>query len=157
AVFFDANGDGRPDLYVVSGGYEYPENSPLLQDRLYLNDGKGHFKADRGALPANLGAKNCVTVSDINGDGSPDLFVGGTVVPGKYPGSCASSIYINDGHGKFTDATDQWNPELRHLGIVTDAVWVDVNGDKVKDLVVVGEWMPVKVFIDSGGRLIDRS
>src|SRR5262249_18691370 len=64
---------------------------------------------------------------------------------------------INDGHGKFTDATDQWNPELRHMGIVTDAVWVDVNGDKVKDLVVVGEWMPVKVFIDSGGRLIDRS
>jgi hypothetical protein len=79
------------------------------------------------------------------------------VVPGKYPQSCSSSIYINDGHGKFIDETDKWNPSLRRLGIVTDAAWVDVNGDNRKDLVVVGEWMPVKVFIDSGGRLVDRS
>jgi hypothetical protein len=157
AVFFDANGDGSPDLYVVSGGYEYSANSPSLQDRLYLNDGKGRLHRAKDALPANTGAKSCVRVSDINGDGKPDLFVGGKVVPGKYPSSCASSIYINDGHGKFVDATDALNPELRHLGIVTDAVWVDVNGDKVKDLVVVGEWMPVRVFVNQGGRLVDQS
>jgi hypothetical protein len=157
AVFFDANGDGHPDLYVVSGGYEYPANSLLLEDRLYLNDGKGHFHRAKDALPFNTGAKSCVKVYDINGDGAPDLFVGGKVMPGKYPQSCASSIYINDGHGKFLDETDKWNPELRSLGIVTDAAWVDVNGDSVKDLVVVGEWMPVKVFIDTGGRLVDQS
>jgi hypothetical protein len=157
AVFFDANGDGRPDLYVVSGGYEYPANAPQLEDRLYINEGSGHFSRRKDALPANTGAKSCVKVYDINGDGAPDLFVGGKVVPGKYPESCPSSIYINDGHGKFVDETDKWNPDLRHLGIVTDAAWVDVNGDKVKDLVVVGEWMPVRVFLDSGGRLVDQS
>ena len=157
AVFFDANGDGYPDLYVVSGGYEYPANSPQLRDRLYLNGGKGHFRRSQDALPVNTGAKSCVRVCDINGDGAPDLFIGGKVVPGKYPEACPSSIYINDGHGKFRDATDEWNPALRGLGIVTDATWVDVNGDKKKDLVVVGEWMPVKVFVNTGGKLVDQS
>lgn len=157
AVFFDANGDGHPDLYVVSGGYEYPEHSPYLRDRLYLNDGKGHFSRSPDALPDNTDSKSCVRVCDINGDGKPDLFVGGKVVPGKYPRSCGSSIYINDGHGKFRDATDEWNPALRRLGIVTDAVWVDVNHDGVRDLVVVGEWMPIKVFVNEGGRLVDES
>ena len=157
AVFFDANGDGSPDLYVVSGGYEYPANSALLQDRLYLNDGKGHFTRSRDALPANTGAKSCVRVGDVNGDGRPDLFVGGKVVPGNYPQSCPSGIYINDGHGKFRDETERYCPELRTAGIVTDAAWVDVNGDRVPDLVVVGEWMPVKVFVNKGGRLVDES
>ncbi|HLZ88999.1 MAG TPA: VCBS repeat-containing protein, partial [Puia sp.] len=157
AVFFDADGDGHPDLYVVSGGYAYAEHSPDLQDRLYINDGKGHFTRKRDALPANTGNKSCVRVCDLNNDGKPDLFVGGGVAPGGYPRSCASSIYLNDGHGRFRDATDEWNPQLKQLGIVTDAAWVDVNGDKVKDLVVVGEWMPVKVFVDQNGRLTDRS
>ncbi|GGA88360.1 hypothetical protein GCM10011511_09440 [Puia dinghuensis] len=157
AVFFDADGDGHPDLYVVSGGYEYAENSPALQDRLYINDGTGHFTRKRDALPPNTGSKSCVRVCDVNNDGKPDLFVGGSVVPSGYPRSCGSSIYINDGHGRFRDATDEWNPALRQLGIVTDAAWIDVNGDKVKDLVVVGEWMPVKVFVNEKGRLVDRS
>ena len=157
ALFFDANNDGYPDLYVVSGGYGNRENDPLLQDRLYINDGKGHFTKDVNALPANLGSKSCVRACDIDGDGSPDLFVGGSVVPGKYPQSCPSSIYINDGHGKFSDQTEKWAPSLRKIGIVTDAVWVDVNKDKTKDLVIVGEWMPVKVYENDKSKLSDVS
>ncbi len=103
------------------------------------------------ALPKNRGSKSCVRVCDLNNDGKPDLFVGGKLVPGKYPQFCGSSIYINDGKGKFADETDKWNPALRSLGIVTDAVWVDVNDDREKRIsVVVGEWMPVKVFEPTG-------
>lgn len=147
AVFFDANNDGKPDLYIASGGYDdYEENSPLLQDRLYLNDGKGNFTKGVNALPQNFGSKSCVRPCDIDGDGDMDLFVGGKVVPGKWPQWCKSSIYINDGHGKFTDETDKWNAALGNIGIVTSAVWADVNGDKIKDLIVVGEWMAPTIF-----------
>ena len=147
AVFFDANNDGKPDLYIASGGYDdYEENSPLLQDRLYLNDGKVISQKSSNALPQNFGSKSCVRPYDIDGDGDMDLFVGGKVVPGKWPQWCKSSIYINDGHGKFTDETGKWNTTLSNIGIVTSAVWADVNGDKIKDLVVVGEWMAPTVF-----------
>jgi enediyne biosynthesis protein E4 len=157
AVFFDANNDGYPDLYVVSGGYEYEENSPLLHDRLYINDGKGHFIKKKDALPENTASKSCVRVCDINGDGYPDLFIGGYVVPGKYPLGGQSCIYINDGHGKFTDETDKWNPAIRSLGIVNDAVWVDIDNDGVKDLVIAGEWMPIKIFLNKKNKLVDAS
>ena len=157
ALFFDADGDGDLDLYITGGGYGYPENSPLLQDRLYINDGKGHFSKKADALPPDRGSKSCVRAVDIDGDGDLDLFVGGREVPGKYPLSGSSHIYINDGHGRFTDGTDAWNPALRSLGIVTDAIWIDVNKDKIKDLVLVGEWMPVKVFLNDHRKLTDAS
>lgn len=158
AVFFDANGDGFEDLYVVSGGYDnYSANDSLLQDRLYLNDGKGNFKKSANSLPAMHVSKSCVRVDDINGDGFPDLFVGGRVIPGKYPEAPESYILINNGKGHFTDETAKIAPELQHIGMVTDAAWIDLNGDDKKDLVVVGEWMPVTVFINENSKLTNKT
>ena len=158
AVFFDANGDGFEDLYVVSGGYDnYSANDSLLQDRLYLNDGKGNFKKSPNSLPVMHVSKSCVRVDDINGDGFPDLFVGGRVIPGNYPESPESFILINDGKGHFTDQAAAIAPELQHVGMVTDAVWIDLNGDHKKDLIVVGEWMPVSVFINENGKLTNKT
>ncbi|MGY4539857.1 hypothetical protein ACVW0P_004298 [Mucilaginibacter sp. UYNi724] len=157
-LFFDANSDGKPDLYVASGGYaDYLTDDPLLQDRLYLNDGKGNFTKAIGGLPKMLSSKSCVKVADINGDGSPDLFVGGRVIPGRYPETPESYILINDGKGHFTNQTVHYNPLLKHIGMVTDAAWVDMNGDKRPDLVIVGEWMPIRVLENANGKLTDAS
>ena len=158
AVFFDANGDGKPDLYVCSGGYDnYMPDDPLLQDRLYLNDGKGNFTKAKAALPAMHSSKSCVRVADINADGHLDLFVGGRVIPGRYPESPQSYILVNDGKGHFTDETVKYNSGLQRIGMVTDAAWVDMNGDKTPDLVLVGEWMPVTVMINKNGKLINST
>lgn len=152
AVFFDANGDGKPDLYVVSGGNEYGENAPALQDRLYLNDGTGRFhKAPSGALPTETNSGSRVAAADYDGDGDQDLFVGGRVVPWKYGMPPRSMLLQNDGKGHFTDVTERLAPELAHVGMVTDALWRDVDGDGRLDLVVVGEWMPITIFHNAGG------
>jgi hypothetical protein len=158
AVFFDANGDGKPDLYVSSGGYnDYQPDDALLQDRLYLGDGKGGFAKANSALPKMISSKSCVKVADINGDGFPDLFVGGRVVPGRFPETPESYILINDGKGHFSNETAKYNPVLKNIGMVTDAAWVDMNGDKKPDLVVVGEWMPITVFENLNGKLMDAT
>lgn len=158
AVFFDANGDGFNDLYVVSGGYHnYLPNDPLLQDRLYINDGKGNFNKSADALPKIYVSKSCVRVSDINSDGYPDLFVGGRVIPGRYPETPQSFLLINNGRGRFTDETKTIAASLQKLGMVTDAAWIDLNGDKKNDLVVVGEWMPVTVLINTNGKLENKT
>ncbi len=157
ASFFDADNDGDMDLYVASGGFEYNANDPAYQDRLYLNDGKGNFTKKEDALPALLASKGCVKAADIDGDGDLDLFVGGRVVPGKYPTTPGSYILLNDGKGNFTDATQQVCSALQFPGMVTDALWMDLNNDHQPDLVIVGEWMPVKVFINKKGVLSDAS
>ena len=158
AVFFDANGDGKPDLYVCSGGYDnFLPDDPNLQDRLYLNNGKGNFTKANNALPKMYGSKSCVKVADINGDGFPDLFVGGRVTPGRYPETPQSYILINDGKGHFTDETAQYNLIIKNIGMVTDAAWVDLNGDKKPDLIVVGEWMPITVFENKNGKLVNAT
>jgi hypothetical protein len=158
AVFFDANGDGKPDLYVCSGGYDnIAANSEVLQDRLYLNDGKCNFTKAVNALPPMPGSKSCVKVADLNGDGKPDLFVGGRVVPGNYPETPESYILINDGKGHFTNQTQQWAPQLQHIGMITGAAFVDMNGDHKPDLVLVGEWMPITILINSNGKLTDQT
>ncbi len=155
AVFFDANGDGLPDLYVASGGYQLAPTSPQLQDRLYVNMGNGRFVRDTRALPVMLTSKSVVRVGDFNGDGRPDLFVGGRLTPRSYPSPTRSYILRNDGD-HFTDVTEQVAPELVHPGgMITDAVWVDFDGDGRVDLVTVGEWMPIRFYHNDGTRLRD--
>lgn len=158
ALFFDANGDGFQDLYVCSGGYaNFIPEDPALQDRLYLNDGKGNFSKSANALPKMLVSKSCVSAADVNGDGKLDLFVGGRVIPGRYPEIPRSYLLINDGSGKFKDQTQALAPALANLGLVTDAAWQDLNGDKKAELVLVGEFMPITVFGQNGGKWADVS
>jgi len=153
ATFFDADNDGDLDLYVVSGSNEYEEGSPYLQDRLYLNDGSGNFKKAKNALPDMTGSGSCVVACDYDGDGDPDLFIGGRQKPGKYPLPVSSHILRNDsksGNVLFTDVTAEVAPMLKNIGMVTDAVFTDINGDRKKDLVIVGEWMSVRVLKNNG-------
>ncbi len=157
ACFFDADNDGDQDLYIAAGGYEFNENDPAFQDRLYLNDGNGNFTKKEKALPIILTSKSCVKAADIDGDGDLDLFVGGRVVPGKYPTAPRSYILMNDGTGVFTDATSTACKGLEQPGMITDAVWLDLNNDKQPDLIVAGEWMPIKVFLNQKGILKDAS
>jgi len=156
ALLFDADGDRRPDLYVVSGGSEFPDSAPELQDRLYLNAGGGHFRRVPNNLPAETDAGSRVAAADYDGDGDLDLFVGGRVVPGRYGVVPHSRLLRNDGRGRFADVTDQLAPGLARAGMVTDAVWQDADGDRRPDLVVVGEWMPVTVFRNAGGGRLTR-
>jgi len=155
AVFFDANGDGHPDLYVATGGSEYSEAAPALEDRLYLNDGKGNFRKAAGALPPLTLSNSRVAAADFDGDGAIDPFVGGRGLPGRYGIDPESVLLKNDGHGHFADVTDKVAPGLSHVGMVTDAIWKDIDGDGRPDLIVVGEWMPITVFHNAGnGRLV---
>ena len=157
AVFFDADGDGRPDLYVVSGGSEFASSrDPALQDRLYLNDGRGRFRKAIGSLPPEDVSGSRVVAADYDGDGDVDLFVGGRVVPWHYGEAPRSLLLQNDGHGHFTDVTKRLAPELERVGMVTDAEWRDVDGDGRPDLIVVGEWMPITIFRNAGGGKLVR-
>ncbi len=147
AAFFDANGDGDLDLYVVTGGNEFSALAPALEDRLYLGDGHGRFRKTTGRLPPLYGSGSRVAVSN------EFVFVGGRVVPGHYGIDPPSTLLRNDGRGHFTDVTAQVAPDLAHVGMVTDALWVDVDGDRRLDLVVVGEWMPITIFHNTGTKL----
>ncbi len=149
AVFFDADNDGDLDLYVVSGSDEFKMGSEYLQDRLYLNIGSGKFKRMKDALPNFTESGSCVRVADYDGDGDADLFIGGRQIPEKYPLPASSHILRNDSNsGKilFTDVTLMIAPLLNKIGMVTDASFTDINGDDKPDLIIVGEWMPIKVF-----------
>jgi hypothetical protein len=157
ATFFDADGDGHPDLYVVSGGNEFWSPSEQLRDRLYLNDGRGHFRRDAAALPALAENGGSVAAGDYDGDGDVDLFVGSRVVSRAYGTIPHSHLLQNDGRGRFVDATRTVAPALAQVGMVSSSAWVDTDGDRRPELVVVGEWMPVRVFGLEGGRLVDRT
>lgn len=149
SLFFDADRDGDLDLYVASGSFENPLNSPLLQDRLYRNDGNGNFTIDTTALPPMNLVESCVRAADFDLDGDLDLFVGGRVVPGKYPYPSSSCILRNDG-GKFANVAQDVCPVLDRVGMVTDALWTDYNNDGKIDLIVAGEFMPITVFANDG-------
>jgi enediyne biosynthesis protein E4 len=150
AVFFDANKDTYPDLYVVSGGNEYNDGSPELSDHLYLNDGKGRFTQADNAFPPLLKNKSCVSVADIDKDGDMDLFVGGLADARQYGAAQPSYLLLNDGKANFKQA-DASVIRLTNLGMVTAASFTDLNKDGWEDLVVTGEWMPVKIFINNKG------
>jgi hypothetical protein len=150
ALFVDVDGDKDPDLYVVSGGNEYSPDAAELQDRLYLNEGKGNFILTRNLLPASLSSGSCVKAADMDGDGDMDLFVGGRLTPGSYPLAPRSYVLENDGTGSFEDVTETLNPDLLRPGMVTDALWTDFNQDELPDLILVGEWMAVRLFLNTG-------
>ncbi len=154
-LVFDANGDGKPDIYISSGGYALAPGDASYQDRLYINDGKGNFRIDSSALPVNHNSKFCVRSIDFNQDGKPDLFVSSRVEPWNYPRPTSSFIFRNDtenGHIKFTDVTDEVAPGLKNIGLVCDALVTDFDGDGEMDLIVVGEWMPVSFFKNVHGK-----
>ncbi|MCU0470996.1 MAG: VCBS repeat-containing protein, partial [Arcicella sp.] len=153
AVFFDADNDNDLDLYVVSGGNEFDNNDTALQDRLYINDGKGNFSKSK--LPQETISGSCVRPADIDNDGDIDLLVGGRLTPQKYPQTPESQLLLNQGKGVFIK--ENRANILSNVGMVTDAVWVDLNNDKFLDLVMVGEWMPLKVFINRKGNFTDES
>lgn len=157
AVFFDANGDGAPDLLVVSGGNEFAGKEDALRPRLYVNDGHGNFTRNRVALPDIFENASCVAVGDFNSDGHPDVFIGSRLVAHHYGMIPRSHLLQNNGNGQFADVTDALAPQLGEIGMVTSATWLDYDHDGRMDLIVVGQWMPVTVFHNENGRLVDRT
>ncbi|WP_235297575.1 VCBS repeat-containing protein [Portibacter marinus] len=153
SVFFDADGDGDMDLYVVSGGNEFMPGTKRYRDRFYRNNGKGNFEAAPSAIPDLKISGSKVLAEDFDKDGDIDLFVAGRHQPFSYPEPVSSSLLLNDGEGKFSDSTQELAPGLINLGMVNDAKWSDQNGDGWKDLILVGEWMPVTVFYNEKGQL----
>jgi hypothetical protein len=151
-IFFDADRDGDPDLLVTSGNVQVEENSPYNMPRLYSNDGKGHFQLQPNAIPQNVRmVAGCVQSADYDGDGDADLFIGSRVTR-QYPLPGRSYILKND-KGVFTDVTANVCMELVQPGMITSAVWTDLNNDKQIDLVIAGEWMPLRFFKNDRGRL----
>ncbi len=149
ALLFDADNDGDLDLYIASGGYENSRGSDNYIDRFYVNDGKGNFTQDVNAIPASRVSKGCVKAADYDSDGDLDLFIGGRVMPEKYPMAVSSFILRNDckpGSLHFTDVTKEVAPELADIGLVCDMLWTDFDNDGLVDIMLAGEWMPLTVF-----------
>jgi len=156
ATFADVDGDKDVDLYVVSGGYnDYGENDKALQDRLYINDGKGKFTVATDKLPEMRVSKSCVAAADFDHDGDVDLFAGGRVIPGKYPVT-PESFLLRNNNGKFENISAAASPDIAHIGMVTDALWTDFNGDHWEDLIVIGEFMAIEVFVNHEGKKFER-
>ena len=150
-LLFDADKDGDLDLYIASGSSEFKAYAGNFQDRLYIND-NGNFKYIPDALPQITISSSTVQAADYDKDGDLDLFVGGRLIPQQYPMPERSMLLENQG-GKFKDVTKKVGKDLVRLGLVTDAVWVDVDGDSWQDLIVVGEWMPITYFKNEKGIL----
>ena len=154
-LLFDADNDGDLDLYLTSGSNQFVAETKNYQDWFYTNDGKGNFTFNETAFPQNYTSKICVKASDIDQDGDLDLFLGGRVIPGKYPLPVSSFIYRNDsknGTVKFTDVTSEVAPELQHIGLTCDALWTDFDGDGYTDLIIAAEWMSIQFFKNIKGQ-----
>jgi len=158
ALLFDAEGDGDNDLYLVVGSQEAGLSLSNYQDMLYINDGAGNFTISEEALPSMPVSGSCVRAADFDEDGDLDLFVGGALIPGKYPekpSSCLLRNDSNDGEVVFKDITLEICPDLIELGLVTDAIWTDFNDDQQVDLIIVGEWMPITFFKNENDQFIN--
>lgn len=153
ALFFDANGDGYPDLYLAKGGYGlYEPNTPDLQDQLYINNGKGGFNLTPSPN-TSASSKSCIRACDFDSDGDMDLFIGGRVIPGQYPLAPKSYLLVNDGKGYFNSV----EAPFTNLGMVTDAQWIDIDKDGRKDLILCGEMMPIKIFLNTKTGFVDST
>nr|WP_294789800.1 VCBS repeat-containing protein [uncultured Mucilaginibacter sp.] len=159
-LLFDADGDGRSDVYIVSGGYENEAGNTAYKDRLYHNDGKGNYTLIPDALPANFTSKLCVRAVDYNKDGKLDLFVSGRVEPWAYPKPVSSILLRNDsqrGRIKFTDVTNEVAPALKNIGLVCDALFTDYDNDGWPDLMLAGEWMPITFLRNNNGKFSNQT
>ena len=155
-LFIDVDGDKDYDLYVASGGNEFKDGNSLLQDRLYINDGQGNFSKSNNALPAITQSSQCVKASDIDNDGDVDIFVGTRLISGKYTFPATSYLLIND-NGNFRQASAETAPALTNIGMVTEAIFTDIDKDNDEDLLLVGEWMEIKVLTNNNGVFEDTS
>lgn len=156
SVFFDVDNDGDLDLYVCSGSVETSKYSANYLDKLYLNDGKGNFSLSSQLLPTKEGfhSSSTVTTADVDNDGDIDLFVGERTIPNAYATPTSGYLLINDGKGNLTESSATLAPDFKDLGMITDAVFVDLNNDTFKDLVIVGEFMGILVFENKNGKFI---
>ncbi len=152
-LFFDADNDNDPDLYIGAGG-NFEQQGAALQHRLFLNDGKGNFTLKADAFPPNTANIAVAIADDIDGDGDLDLFIGARSKPKLFGESPASAIFINDGKGNFSDQTASWCPALATAGMITAAAWADMDGDGKNDLVITGEWMAPSIFIRKGNAFV---
>ena len=151
-LLIDVDNDDDLDIYIASGGYHsYVVNDPNLQDRLFLNNGKGNFSRAEQSLPEMLSSKSCVRGMDFDHDGDVDLFVGGHIIPGQYPLPAPSYLLVNDGTGRFDDKVAELLPDFKG-GMVTGVTWIDANNDGWEDLMIVGEFMPIRLFINKEGK-----
>ncbi|WFO15527.1 VCBS repeat-containing protein [Cellulophaga baltica 4] len=161
ALIFDADNDGDNDLYVVSGGYEFSTTAKELQDRIYLNDGHGNFtKSKHDALPSMLVSGSKVYSGDFNLDGKQDILVLGRQTPGNYPLPTTTYLLKNVSEGstvKFEHFTSMQPKEFFELGMATSAVITDYNNDKRADIIIVGEWMPIRVFKNTPNGFVETS
>ncbi len=153
AAFFDVDGDQDQDLMVASGGNEYPRGARSLANRLYLNDGTGLFSKSLTAFDTVLHqSSSCLAPGDADGDGDLDVFIGTRLITGVYGLKADGELWLNDGQGNFSNGTHLLAPELLKVGMVTDAEWADYDHDQDLDLIVVGEWMPITIFQNEGGK-----
>lgn len=155
-AIFDADGDGDLDLYVASGSNEFPSSSSALLDRLYINKGKDGFEKSKQVLPAGKYENtSCVRAEDFDNDGVVELFVGIRLQPFLYGVPSNSYILENDGNGNFTNVTSEVAPDLTNIGMVRDMLWEDVDKDGDKDIIIAGDWMPLKIFLNEDGRFAE--
>lgn len=153
SAFVDIDNDNDLDLIVLSGGYQYDEGQPLLEDRIYVNN-SGKFTRSTSLIGPRLNS-SCLAIADWDKDGDQDIFIGANSVRGKYGQSATGTLFINDGMGNFSNKTKVLAPQLLSLGMITTAAWMDFDNDADLDLILAGHWMPITVLKNNEGKLLE--